>query len=179
MDTKNFREEVQEVIDFALQCHFLFGNAPPEGLNVKVVSEIPKESWDAGPDGKDYNDLKDDEHEFSGIRSMETRKVFGVLFKNKNKNSEIEQVTQLFLNGRLYKMVLRNLPVQLDKRDLIANFIAGDMFDCTQSRVVLGKSGNFWDVVFEIYKSGGMPIGWSGKYPDGRLMAIYPGLKTK
>lgn len=179
MKFEKFRDDVQKVIDFAMQCKFLFGDTPPKGIDVKVVPEIPKDTWSAGPDGKNYKDIGEGELEFCGIREIENAKVYEEVFKEKNKESEIDRIGQIFRNGRLYKMVLRDLPSNLENRDLIADFIAGDMLDCAQSRIAFGRSGNFWDKVFEIYKSGGMPVGWSGKYPEGKLMAIFPGLKTK
>lgn len=190
MFPENFHNEVQEVIDFAIQCHFLFGNAPPEGLNVKVVPKIPKDSLDAGPDGKDYKDLKDGEIEFRGIREVEISSAFGLFSRDKEKNSEGHQVEHILLRRDFYKkieqkiahelkkMVLIDIDSELvDQKSLIADLIRGDMIDCALSRIAFGKCGNFWDTVFEIYKSGGMPVGWSGKYPEGKLMAIYPGIK--
>jgi hypothetical protein len=171
------REEVQEVVDFALKGDFLFGSEPPEGLDLKVVSNWPKDLLDAGPDGKDYNDLKDGDATFGGIRETEGAKVYGVLSRNIEMNKQSCKLERL-LTGRkgVYERLSNQLPSWFDPDGVIAEVIVGDILSCSQHRVAFGRGDAFWDRVFEIYKSGGMPVGWSGKYPQGRLMAIYPGL---
>jgi len=190
MNMKKFREEVQEVIDFAFQCHFLFGNSPPEWIDVKVVSKIPKDSLDAGPDGVNYKDIKEGELDFRGIREIKISEAIGLFSRDIKKNSDSYRVEQLFLESSFCGKIEKKLANELKKRELIditsdivdqesliADLIRSDMLNCALSRIAFGKCGNFWDTVFEIYKSGGMPVGWSGKYPEGRLMTIYPGIK--
>ena len=97
--TEPMRPEVQEVVDFALKGAFLFGSEPPEGLDLKVVSNWPKDLLDAGPDGKDYGDLKDGEATFGGIRAVEGGKVYGVLSRNIEMNKQSRRLERL-LTGR-------------------------------------------------------------------------------
>ncbi len=191
MELMNFRTDVKEIIDFAFQYNFLFGNAPPENLEVKVVNEIPKDSLDAGPDGKEYRTLEEGEIEFRGIREIKISEAIGIFSRDSKKNAESKRVEYLFLEGNFCDKVERRLTSELsgrelivitsniiDQQSLIADLIRSDMLNCAFSRIAFGKNDNFWEIVFKIYKSGGMPVGWSGKYPEGCLMVIYPGLKS-
>ncbi len=180
MTFKPMREDVQEVVDFALQCNFLFASEPPEGLDVKVVSSWPKDFIDAGPDGKDYKDLEDDDSTFRGICSEEISETYGLFSRDRQKNSEAARPRRLITGGRshcLYERIKSKMPSRFDPDELITECIEDDMTSIVEYRVAFGRGDGFWDKVFEIYKSGGMPVGWSGKYPQGRFMAIYPGLQ--
>jgi hypothetical protein len=45
-------------------------------------------------------------------------------------------------------------------------------------RAVYGNAPNFYNRLFQIYKSGGHPCGWVGKYPDGKMVVYYAGSST-
>lgn len=56
----------------------------------------------------------------------------------------------------------------------ITEEVEGDLTMCALNRVINGKTNNFYERLFEIYKSGGWPCGWSGSYPSGKLIAFFP-----
>jgi hypothetical protein len=47
-----------------------------------------------------------------------------------------------------------------------------DMRACADNRAVFGKTDNFYEEVFQIYRAGGWPCGWVGRFPDG-VFAVY------
>jgi len=177
MNTDAMRPEVQEVIDFAMGCRFFFAGEPREGLDVEVVSEIPEDFAHAGPGGKRYQDLEADEWTYQGIREDQMAAFLAALSEDSRKKKEAAPVWRLLMGkGRLADDIWATLPSTIDPDGIVADFILGDMICCAQDRVAFGKREGYWNTVFEIYKSGGIPVGWSGKYPQGRLMAIYPAL---
>lgn len=52
--------------------------------------------------------------------------------------------------------------------------IEGDLTMCALNRLVNGKTNNFYEKVFEIYKEGGWPCGWKGTYPKGEFIVFVP-----
>ena len=170
-------KEVSEIIDFALNLNFLFGKEAPDYLNVLVVTNIPKDWLDTGPDGKEYWKTQEEEWTYRGIRENEHAKILQVLYDDEVLRSYVGSVRRIFTGGnRLYNQLIHSLNYELFEPDLIAELIIDDMLLCAEWRIICGVESGFWETIFQIYKSGGMPVGWSGKYPEGKLMAIYPGL---
>jgi hypothetical protein len=52
--------------------------------------------------------------------------------------------------------------------------IEGDLTMCALNRLVNGKTENFYEKIFEIYKQGGWPCGWTGTYPMGDIIVYVP-----
>lgn len=52
--------------------------------------------------------------------------------------------------------------------------VEGDLTMCALNRLVNGKTDNFYEQIFEVYKQGGWPCGWKGAYPIGKIIAYVP-----
>jgi hypothetical protein len=175
---KKFAEELQEVVDFALKGDILFGDVRPSDLDIVVIERPPKDWWDAGPDGKDYSELGENEWTYRDIVEEERSLIIKELSSDENKNKLSNQIIKfLSEKEKIYKKIEKKLKRRIENSDLYADFIESDILSCAEGRICFGRKDSFWETVFQIYKSGGMPVGWSGNYPEGKLMAIYPGLE--
>lgn len=54
------------------------------------------------------------------------------------------------------------------------NEIFSDFVNIAINRAINGKSLNFYEELFEAYKSGGWPCGWNGDYPRGKMVIYFP-----
>lgn len=52
--------------------------------------------------------------------------------------------------------------------------VEGDLTMCALNRLVNGKTDNFYERIFDIYKQGGWPCGWKGAYPNGKIIVYVP-----
>lgn len=52
--------------------------------------------------------------------------------------------------------------------------VEGDLVMCALNRLVNGKTDNFYEKIFEVYKHGGWPCGWKGIYPEGEIIVYVP-----
>ncbi|MRX72857.1 cytoplasmic protein [Bacillus lacus] len=52
--------------------------------------------------------------------------------------------------------------------------VEGDLTMCALNRLVNGKTDNFYEKIFEVYKQGGWPCGWKGTYPIGEKIVYVP-----
>ena len=52
--------------------------------------------------------------------------------------------------------------------------VEGDLTMCALNRLVNGKTDNFYEKIFEVYKAGGWPCGWKGTYPNGEVIVYVP-----
>lgn len=52
--------------------------------------------------------------------------------------------------------------------------VEGDLTMCALNRLVNGKTDNFYEKIFEVYKQGGWPCGWKGTYPMGEIIVYVP-----
>ncbi|MGG2088038.1 cytoplasmic protein [Priestia aryabhattai] len=52
--------------------------------------------------------------------------------------------------------------------------VEGDLTMCALNRLVNGKTDNFYEKIFEVYKQGGWPCGWKGTYPIGEIIVHVP-----
>ncbi|SEM16278.1 hypothetical protein SAMN04487786_1216 [Paenisporosarcina quisquiliarum] len=52
--------------------------------------------------------------------------------------------------------------------------VEGDLTMCALNRLVNGKTDNFYEKIFEVYKQGGWPCGWKGTYPIGEIIVYVP-----
>lgn len=174
---EKFSEELQEVIDFALNGKFLFSSVKPDNLDVVVVEQTPADWLDAGPNGKNYSKFNEDEWTYRDIVSEHRCPAVGVLSRDETKNKLSDQIFNLLSEQeKLYVKIERKLENHIKDASLKAECIESDLLDCANWRICFGRKDGFWETVFQVYKSGGMPVGWSGNYPEGKLMVIYPGL---
>lgn len=56
--------------------------------------------------------------------------------------------------------------------------IYGDLSMIVRARALYGRKPNFYNHLFLIYRSGGQPCGWIGKYPRGKMVVYYPPTST-
>lgn len=52
--------------------------------------------------------------------------------------------------------------------------VEGDLTMCALNRLVNGKTENFYEKIFDVYKQGGWPCGWKGTYPIGKVIVFVP-----
>ncbi|MCZ8533340.1 cytoplasmic protein [Psychrobacillus psychrodurans] len=52
--------------------------------------------------------------------------------------------------------------------------VEGDLTMCALNRLVNGKTDNFYEKIFEVYKQGGWPCGLKGTYPIGEIIVYVP-----
>ncbi|MDG5471417.1 cytoplasmic protein [Jeotgalibacillus sp. ET6] len=52
--------------------------------------------------------------------------------------------------------------------------VEGDLTMCALNRLVNGKTENFHEKLFQVYKQGAWPCGWKGKYPAGKIIVYVP-----
>ena len=52
--------------------------------------------------------------------------------------------------------------------------VEGDLEICALNRLVNGNTDNFYEKIFKVYKQGGWPCGWNGKYPSGEIIVYVP-----
>ena len=174
----HYPEHLQEIIDFALEAKVLFASTKPDDLDVVVVKQPPKDWSDAGPDGKDYWETNENEFTFRDITQEERCSIIEELCNDKEKNRLDNHIIKFLMDKKkLYKRIEKKLKNRIKDADIYADYIQGDILSCAEWRICFGRKEGFWEDVFRIYKSGGMPVGWSGNYPDGRFMVLYPGLK--
>lgn len=55
----------------------------------------------------------------------------------------------------------------------IVDKIYTDLLLCVRSRII-GSDTPFFEKMFDIYKVGGWPCGWNGKYPEGNFIVYFP-----
>jgi hypothetical protein len=56
--------------------------------------------------------------------------------------------------------------------DQIAHNAVTDLWYCAENRAFNGRTGNFWEQLFRLYRSGVWPCGWRGVYPGpGKFLA--------
>lgn len=117
--------------------------------------------------------LEDNFMDWQAVRSREESKTVGAkqghphydLIKTKMRE-DIDGIEEFLLN---------TLPAEYtDYYFDSTNDIHADLAACIESRLVMGTANSFFETVFRVYKAGGLPCGWEGKYPDGKLVVFVP-----
>ncbi|MEQ8819594.1 MAG: hypothetical protein RLY93_05070 [Sumerlaeia bacterium] len=102
--------------------------------------------------------------------------------------SEIKSEEMAVIRGELYKLEgsarFRAEGVKLDEMSRIIDRqlrgplkealdeILADYQGCMMSRYVFGKESPFFEKLFAAYRMGSWPCGWSGVFPEGRLIVF-------
>jgi hypothetical protein len=163
-----YPEEIQEVSNIMKSKAILSGGVLPGGVDAKVivdVSQIPGDSY--------YEDFKDERPLWRDIIAIEASKFFCI---------EPNQWKIQMSGGRVIlaeiadeiEQHLRNEIPDKYKKYYFEQEIAGHCKYLILCRLVEGKTNSFFELLFDIYKSGGYPCGWEGYYPRGRLIVYYP-----
>ncbi|GGJ09787.1 hypothetical protein [Paenibacillus hunanensis] len=110
----------------------------------------------------------EDEYTWSDIRQLETSELRRKLYEitTPSKLEGLEDLTE-YIADHLRK----SIPEQYSD---FFEVIVVDLKNCAINRIVTGKISNFYEIILHIYKSGGLPCGWQGNYPDeGKIIAYY------
>jgi hypothetical protein len=112
-------------------------------------------------------DLDEVDTVWEDVKSSESGEILGKLYEE-NVNY-FEKTLREILNTS------KNYPEEflLDYIDIFEE-VSGDLHQCALNRLVNGKADNFFERVFQVYKQGGWPCGWDGKYPGGRMIIYMP-----
>ncbi|WBW96127.1 hypothetical protein [Oceanirhabdus sp. W0125-5] len=71
------------------------------------------------------------------------------------------------------RLLDKNLKISDEYIDSLDD-VYSDLSDCIICRGLYGKNNSIFEKMYYIYKSGGWPCGWSGNYPEGKLIVFYP-----
>jgi len=55
-----------------------------------------------------------------------------------------------------------------------SDYIEGDFEGVLRARALVGKQNKFFEQQLLAYQMGGWPCGWSGNYPDGKMIVYLP-----
>lgn len=113
-----------------------------------------------------YKVYGQDELTWSDLRSEKMSEIWGVIYDNEEKYTNID------INiSSLMDKLSRTVQLKLDKKyKELLDDIVSDLKGCLYSRAVLGKEGAFFESIFSIYLNGGWPCGWEGEWPSGRII---------
>ncbi len=160
-------ETIQTLLDEILQLIHtgrILNPTHSAPAGIVVVSDLDRAIQDAwtqtyAPDERTWTDIR--EREVAHLKG----KIYGTP-EYHALNRQVEAARQA---------LLRALDAKLSPRyeDLIDDMDA-DLSNCILSRVVLGTQSRFFEMMFEIYRSGGWPCGWEGSYPTGTMRAFFP-----
>lgn len=153
---------VEEVIQFSrtLQC----ASPSLHLLNeIDVINEIERAEFLA------YEEVfGEDEYTWKDIRELEMSEVWGGYYNLSEDGKTLE------LDG-LLDIIAGNVRKSENVLSDFFDDVVADLKNCAVNRAINGKTNNFFDKIFEIYKASGFPCGWSGDYPDpeGRIIAYF------
>ena len=165
-------DAVEEVVNFFRYGELLTGAAPAASLDVVVTDRrppilseamcggVPPEEWDGDDDqGLTYDDLLSNTIADANARvERRFRDVIG----------------RIFGGDEALITIGRRLPVK-DYPE--AGWILGNLYYCALNRCAFGVCDSLHETLFQVYLSGGWPVGWTGRFPDAvRLLALYPNL---
>ena len=71
--------------------------------------------------------------------------------------------------NKMCKLLGKNISGKF--REVIDEILA-DFQGCFYSRFVFGRANQFFEDLLEVYKYKGWPCGWSGQYPEGRIVVF-------
>ena len=75
------------------------------------------------------------------------------------------------LHQTLWEPLERHLVRHLPKYEI--EEIGGDFGTILHERSVYGGRPRFYNRLYAIYRAGGYPCGWEGRYPEGRMVVYY------
>ncbi|MCY7993388.1 cytoplasmic protein [Bacillus haynesii] len=153
---------VEEVMSFIRNNKMFFN----ENFNVPILQVINNFS-----DAQNFawsQDLNEVDTVWENVKSLETGNIVEKIY-------DLDLATQqddLYEYFGDYENYSENF-LPFDYVD-IHEEIEGDLTMCALNRLVNGKTNNFYEKVFEIYKEGGWPCGWKGIYPKGEFIVFVP-----
>lgn len=151
---------VDEAIQFLQNGHLLpelttLPKALDHVLQVTTVSE--KSRWSTNDDAR---------IELMDIRQLALAGVYAQKLEHAQGYNIPEE-----LDKQIHRSVEEKLSNLLDKR--VVSEVVADFYAIVLVRSVLGRTVGFWDRMFRVYMSGGVPIAWSGPRDSGQIVAYY------
>ncbi|WP_176343922.1 hypothetical protein [Priestia aryabhattai] len=106
----------------------------------------------------------EEEYSWKDIRELEMSDVWERYYDltDAEKTCELEEIVEV---------IAENLRQSLEGYDAFFEDIVADLNNCAISRAVNGTENNFFESIFKLHRSGYLPCGWSGDYPDGGIIA--------
>ncbi|CAG9614816.1 hypothetical protein BACCIP111899_04049 [Bacillus rhizoplanae] len=150
---------VEEVINFISNLQLFHKE---KLLNRDIVNE-----YERAQELACSQDLDEVENVWDDIKSSESGEIIGKLYEN-GLNSMERPIREVIQSSENYPGDFASQYIDVFEE------IVGDLHMCALNRLVNGKTDNFYERIFEIYKLGGWPCGWEGKYPQGRMIVYSP-----
>ncbi len=162
------KEEVDEVLDFIESNRLLSGGQIPndvEAVIIRDLDQIPAEE-----DYEKYNDERPNWRDILGIESAEYYGRESAMWGNDfpYERNILDDIVMNLTAKYKTTMCKRYINHYFDQN------IPGILSSIIHCRIVMGKSHVFFEKLFKIFVSGGYPCGWSGKYPEGKIIVYYP-----
>jgi hypothetical protein len=162
-----FTREVQEVLEFITSGNLLAGGHLPEDIDAAVIDDLKMV-----PSDEDYEEYGDDRLIWRDIVAHASRKIYSVEFGKWPRDFPHGKFLSDLVLG-LVNRYGRTFPREY-KRNYLDKDIPGILAGVVHSRIVMSKANEFYELLFRVFKSGGYPCGWEGKYGDGKLIVYYP-----
>ncbi|MCA1202306.1 hypothetical protein [Priestia flexa] len=153
-----FNNLVEEVIEFSES----FQSEPNDAISNKIVviNDIKKAEHLA------HDEIfGEDEYNWKDIRELEMSEVWG----NYYTMPEHERPKGL---DELLEVIADNVRRSSFKYSMFYNDVVADLTNCAINRAINGKNSSFFEKMFKIYQIGAFPCGWSGDYPEGKIVAF-------
>ena len=171
-------DEVSEVIDFIRNGEIFRpreGASPPGDNHVIHTLQgvdryrEPSIEWYMHLDDEDPVLWIDIKRELSAEYHVDAPKLFG---DDYYQFEELMETLSLSFWPLLESQLHRAMPKYEIEQ------IYGQFSMIVRCRAVYGRKPNFYNHLFLIYRSGGHPCGWIGKYPRGKMVVYYPPTST-
>ena len=153
---------VEEVMEF-IRNSKMFNNKNFNDEIFKVIKDFNKAqnlAWS--------QDSSEVDTVWEYVKSQEAESIVEQVY-NLNLVSQQDELYNFFSDNENYS----NDFLPFDYID-INEEVEGDLTMCALNRLVNGKTDNFYEKIFEVYKQGGWPCGWKGRYPIGDMIVYIP-----
>ncbi|GEL05969.1 cytoplasmic protein [Rummeliibacillus stabekisii] len=153
---------VEEVMDF-IANNKLFNNKNFHVKNLEIINdfdEAQNRAWS--------QDSSEVDTVWEYVKSREAEDIVEKIY-NFDLGSQQNDLYDFFSDNDNYS----NDFLPFDYID-INEEVEGDLTMCALNRLVNGKTDNFYEKIFEVYKQGGWPCGWKGTYPMGEIIVYVP-----
>lgn len=114
-----------------------------------------KEDYE-GTGGSTWNDIR--EHQFSEAMSF--------LYSMSDYKEKAKKIRSINI-PEVDEIQYTDEALQIEEE------IYTDLLLCVRCKMLGGDKNEFFEKMFKIYKLGGWPCGWSGKYPEGNFIAYF------
>lgn len=152
---EEMRNEVKKMILF---------KKTQETRNLKIIHDFQEAKFYAfekddyeGTAGSTWTDIR--EHQFSEVMSF--------LYSMSDYRERAKRIRSINI-PEVDEIQYTAEALQLEEE------IYTDLLLCIRCRMIRGDKNEFFEKMFEIYKLGGWPCGWNGKYPEGNFITYFP-----